>query len=131
MRKLLLAVSILIVVSLINYACNQTKSVSPGYGSGRDTSWTVVTYVYSAANDEYRTGQAVRFSWDTTFPDPKDKTRNIPQRDTVYNILNDHWGVGFTFSIPYSRIILAIPFPYKFTHWIQRNLWRHPKRFSK
>lgn len=86
MKLLLKFTFILITASLLTYACNQSTGKPTGYGTGRDTVSTVVVYVYSALSDEYRIGQAVRFSWDTTLPDPKDKTRNIPARDTVFSV---------------------------------------------
>lgn len=86
MRKLLPYVAIIFIASIITHGCQQTskpvhKATPP------DTARTVVAYVYSANMNDFRLAEAVRFTKDTIAPDPTDKTRNILQRDTFYNIL--------------------------------------------
>lgn len=68
-------------------ACTSTTSKKDnGYGTGRDTTRTIVVYVHSPLENLYKVTSAVRFSWDTVMPDPKDKTKNVPVRDTFYNV---------------------------------------------
>jgi|SRR5215204_5510520 len=80
MKHTLIALSILAVTS-----CNQ-QSTSKGYGTGLDTTRTIVLYTHSPVENAYKVASAVRVSYDTIMPDPKDKTKNIPTRDTFYNI---------------------------------------------
>lgn len=46
-------------------------------------------------------------------------------------VISEHWGIAFPIIIPYLRIVIGIPFPSKFSYWIQRNLWRKPKQIIK
>ena len=41
-------------------------------------------------------------------------------------VCDTHWGIGFTFCLPYLRIVLCIPCPQSLGTWSQRNLWRKP-----
>ena len=43
-------------------------------------------------------------------------------------VCDTHWGIGFTFSLPYLRIVFCIPCPQSLGTWSQRNLWRKPKK---
>ena len=87
MRTLFNMFLIVGIATLVTYSCNNGKSDKPpGWGTGNDTSYTMATYAYSVVGNDIRTGKAVRFSKDTIMPDPKDKTRNIPTRDTFNNI---------------------------------------------
>ena len=45
------------------------------------------------------------------------------QFELSFNI-DTHWGIGFTFLLPYLRGIIAIPCPEKLGFWIDRNLSR-------
>ena len=38
-----------------------------------------------------------------------------------------HWGIGLTALLPYLRVVLCLPFPYKIGCWFQKNMWRKPK----
>jgi hypothetical protein len=46
------------------------------------------------------------------------------QFELSFNI-STHWGVGFTFLLPYLRGVIAIPCPERLGYWIDRNLDRH------
>ena len=45
------------------------------------------------------------------------------QFELSFNI-DTHWGIGFTFLLPYLRGVIAIPCPEKLGFWIDRNLSR-------
>lgn len=74
--------AVLISMALIGACATATKKQDDKPGMTR----TIVTYVYNANENEYRTGAAERHLIDTLQPDPKDKTKNIPRRDTIYNL---------------------------------------------
>lgn len=42
-------------------------------------------------------------------------------------VCDTHWGIGFTFCLPYLRVIACIPCPQSVGTWSQKNLWRKPK----
>lgn len=46
--------------------------------------------------------------------------------EVAFNI-SEHWGIGFTFLLPYLRIVLCIPFPESLASYIQQKIWRRPK----
>lgn len=39
-------------------------------------------------------------------------------------VISEHWGIGFNGILPYLRWVVAIPLPFNFGMWVQRNLWR-------
>lgn len=85
MRQLVFYTLFLVVISALTHACNQGNKTKPnGYGKGHDSTYTVVTYVRNPMAGQYKTSNALRVSKDTVMPDPADKTRNIPARDTAY-----------------------------------------------
>ncbi len=43
-------------------------------------------------------------------------------------VLDSHWGIGVTMLLPYLRVIICIPCPYRLMLWSQKNLWRRPKK---
>jgi hypothetical protein len=45
------------------------------------------------------------------------------QFELSFNI-STHWGIGFTFLLPYFRGIIAIPCPERLGIWIDKNLGR-------
>lgn len=47
------------------------------------------------------------------------------QFEISFNI-DTHWGIGFTFLLPYLRGVMAIPCPYKIGSFIDRYLSRKP-----
>lgn len=46
------------------------------------------------------------------------------QFELSFNI-STHWGIGFTFLLPYLRGVIAIPCPERLGYWIDRNLNRY------
>lgn len=49
------------------------------------------------------------------------------QFELSFNI-DTHWGVGFTFLLPYLRGVVAIPCPEKIERWVHKNLSRKIKK---
>lgn len=39
-------------------------------------------------------------------------------------VVDNHWGIGVAAILPYLRIVMGIPLPFKFNMWCQRHLWR-------
>lgn len=71
-------------LSILLFSCGNTSK--PTAHKGNDTTATIVQYVFNADQNDYRTAAAIRFALDTLKPDPSDKTKNIPYKDTLYNV---------------------------------------------
>lgn len=45
--------------------------------------------------------------------------------------LDNHFGIGFSITLPYTRIVVSIEPRPKINEWIQSKLWRKPASMRK